>query len=479
MSDKVKHKRGLLANIPNLEDGQLGYATDAKRLFIGNGGTNDEVSSSNYLYPQDGSITSADIGKILAASTPGLPAKVFASLPGEPFGFRIDISSVPQVYTETPADPGIPNSILLTFQGNPTQDEVFGPGAGGNLSMCRFTTVLDPDNSTQSESLYFDVLIGASVEETMQNLANAIADRIQYNLDNQLDFWGEVRQSYQLNSWTDFFEYEIDAINASILIKFYDLLGDFSAQLLPETGYYGTYNPGSFPNSGVVSFSVPPMNVRSSNEFAYNLGTKRTRPSSDLGDRVVLQFNDPSTGSLDIQIFPWDGAVTPPGASWLIDSDLSITATNLKNAIEQELIGQGMDQYYVIDVNVGGLTSSVTFYSNYNNNIENVLFSASSFVSDNLVVEQQGSAGGSTDYPIGVLQSVIDSSTVSVKISPVFEAIADGPISGGDLLSAVDGGKVAALETGNGAPGDGAYRALRDAADGEKVLVWKRSAWES
>jgi hypothetical protein len=108
-----------------------------------------------------------------------------------------------------------------------------------------------------------------------------------------------------------------------------------------------------------------------------------------------------------------------------------------------------------------------------------VLFSTSSFVSNNLVVEQQGSAGGSTDYPIGVLQSVIDSSTVSVKISPVFEAIADGPISGGDLLSAADGGKVIASDTGNGTPGDGAYRALRDAADGEKVLVWKRSAMEN
>jgi len=43
MADQVQHKRGLAVNVPVLLDGQIGYATDSKQLFIGNSGVNEQV----------------------------------------------------------------------------------------------------------------------------------------------------------------------------------------------------------------------------------------------------------------------------------------------------------------------------------------------------------------------------------------------------------------------------------------------------
>jgi hypothetical protein len=53
-ADQVQHKRGLLANIPVLLDGQFGYATDTNQLFIGSGGTNKLVGGGAGTYVPDG-----------------------------------------------------------------------------------------------------------------------------------------------------------------------------------------------------------------------------------------------------------------------------------------------------------------------------------------------------------------------------------------------------------------------------------------
>jgi hypothetical protein len=58
MANKIQIKRGLLASIPVLSDGELGYATDQpNRLYIGNGGTNKIIGDGVYA-PLTGTGTS-------------------------------------------------------------------------------------------------------------------------------------------------------------------------------------------------------------------------------------------------------------------------------------------------------------------------------------------------------------------------------------------------------------------------------------
>jgi len=48
MSKKIQIKRGLKVGLPTLNEGELGYATDTKELFIGTASGNVRVSEAQY-----------------------------------------------------------------------------------------------------------------------------------------------------------------------------------------------------------------------------------------------------------------------------------------------------------------------------------------------------------------------------------------------------------------------------------------------
>jgi hypothetical protein len=63
MAVKIKIKRGLVANLPTLDTGELAYTTDTKKLYIGTaggnemlnagGGTNADTLDGRHLYELD------------------------------------------------------------------------------------------------------------------------------------------------------------------------------------------------------------------------------------------------------------------------------------------------------------------------------------------------------------------------------------------------------------------------------------------
>ena len=46
MSNKIKVYRGLEATIPTLDEGELGYTTDSKKVFIGTDDGNKEIGAN-------------------------------------------------------------------------------------------------------------------------------------------------------------------------------------------------------------------------------------------------------------------------------------------------------------------------------------------------------------------------------------------------------------------------------------------------
>lgn len=53
MSNIIKIKRGLVANLPTLALGEIAYTTDSKEVYVGNGVGNDKVGVNNPLKSGD------------------------------------------------------------------------------------------------------------------------------------------------------------------------------------------------------------------------------------------------------------------------------------------------------------------------------------------------------------------------------------------------------------------------------------------
>lgn len=69
MANTIKIKRGAKASIPVLSDGELGYCTDTQEMYVGNGGVNRYVGSSDVVRPTGATMT----GTLTLAADPSAP----------------------------------------------------------------------------------------------------------------------------------------------------------------------------------------------------------------------------------------------------------------------------------------------------------------------------------------------------------------------------------------------------------------------
>lgn len=64
MSKKIQHARGIEDNIPTLDVAEIGFTTDTKKVFIGDGDTNIELAKKTDFELQNTDIEAMLINKI-------------------------------------------------------------------------------------------------------------------------------------------------------------------------------------------------------------------------------------------------------------------------------------------------------------------------------------------------------------------------------------------------------------------------------
>ena len=78
---KIKIKRGIKADLPTLEEGELGFTTDTKEVYVGASGGNKNVIHSNFASKSANYVITDEDGLDMLMITTGSSANVQITLP--------------------------------------------------------------------------------------------------------------------------------------------------------------------------------------------------------------------------------------------------------------------------------------------------------------------------------------------------------------------------------------------------------------
>lgn len=447
MADKVKHKRGLLADLPALEDGQLGYATDAKKLFVGNSGTNDEIGKNTFAFPADPALTSADIGKLLMND--GGLAKLYQltpTIPEVPFTFTITQNEPSQ--PGTPPVPGQQVNGAFVFTVNPSQNDQIQMVFGGGQTLVTFifdTTQSGPTpNWDGMSNLEYFVTIGMDLSGTLTNLQT------------------QVESLFGPPSSFD---------ETSPLICFVD----FGSSSLILTVGSQSQNAGSAGNGIAQLISNAPSIYVTGVDGANSLNGGVNGEPAILGTYYVLTDDMFNTVSLPSpMVFVCFNSPNPSLYQYAPGIDANEDAVNLGNAIQSffnDLTGflPGSNPY-TINVLNNVITITRGNFALYGISVS---LNADNLPSLNTINTQAGVEpilGGAQKTYLGELIGLSDGMAHISSLS-VFKGILSGPVTAGQSVSGDNSGKVRVQGGGVGDNDTKLGYSLQDGIADDVVLI--------
>jgi len=184
---KITVRKGNFSDLPLLDAGEIGYATDVRRLFIGNSavsiGTGDGTKTSGFILPIEANkptiITISVAGVVVNAATYTLSGNDinFATAPANGAAVTANFNNE----IEIDSNVTLPSSVELAANGSSAQTGFVTNSALYNIVVMDYT--LESTNGVRIGQLRFGKDISASTGTISDNYTETAAVGITFSID--------------------------------------------------------------------------------------------------------------------------------------------------------------------------------------------------------------------------------------------------------------------------------------------------------